>query len=95
MIELGRYKKYQGKNDCVKSSSQGKWKMNTILPICVKPTATEERIFTHHSQKQINHYHSQAQLADIMKSTEHGIILSLSKYIFFHKIFFIVVKHLF
>jgi hypothetical protein len=28
-------------NDCVKSASQGKWKMNTTLPIRVKLTSTK------------------------------------------------------
>ena len=64
--------------------------MITTLPIPVKPIYCSyigyihqqpKRELSHHSQKQIHHCHrtDTINLVDIMKSTEHGIIIYLCR----------------
>jgi hypothetical protein len=74
MIELGRYKKISREERLCEICQSGEDEYH-FANSCKAYSNQRENFYT------TLRNNKQAQLVDIMKSTEHGIILSLSKYI--------------
>jgi hypothetical protein len=81
MIELGRYQKIPREERLCEICQSGEVEDEYHFANSCKAYSNQRDNFYTTLRNKITIITDQAQLVDIMKSTEHGIILSLSKYI--------------